>query len=307
MQIGVLGLGATGGLFATLLAHHNDVHVVARGARGAHALATGLRVTGHADLEVRLPAERVHLLDAPGATPPALAMDAVLLCVKAHQVGEVATMLPGLLSPTGVVVYLGNGLGVVERLAREVPGRIVAASSTHGAMRGEGSTSTWTGRGEVALGAWPQGAPLESLDALTTCFNTAGLSARRVDDARRQIWTKAMLNIAINPLCALAGVRNGEMLHTPLFDAAVGLLMEAELVGRRQGVNLPSMDELVTTLVDVLDATAENRCSMLEDVRAGRQTEIDALNGHIVNLAEQHGLMATQNAQVTALIHALQR
>ena len=307
MQIGVLGLGATGGLFATLLAHHNDVHVVARGARGAHALATGLRVTGHVDLEVRLPAERVHLLDAPGATPPALAMDAVLLCVKAHQVGEVATMLPGLLSPTGVVVYLGNGLGVVERLAREVPGRIVAASSTHGAMRGEGSTSTWTGRGEVALGAWPQGAPLESLDALTTCFNTAGLSARRVDDARRQIWTKAMLNIAINPLCALAGVRNGEMLHTPLFDAAVGLLMEAELVGRRQGVNLPSMDELVTTLVDVLDATAENRCSMLEDVRAGRQTEIDALNGHIVNLAEQHGLMATQNAQVTALIHALQR
>ena len=307
MQIGVLGLGATGGLFATLLAHHNDVHVVARGARGAHALATGLRVTGHADLEVRLPAERVHLLDAPGATPPALAMDAVLLCVKAHQVGEVATMLPGLLSPTGVVVYLGNGLGVVERLAREVPGRIVAASSTHGAMRGEGSTSTWTGRGEVALGAWPQGAPLESLDALTTCFNTAGLSARRVDDARRQIWTKAMLNIAINPLCALAGVRNGEMLHTPLFDAAVGLLMEAELVGRRQGVNLPSMDELVATLVDVLDATAENRCSMLEDVRAGRQTEIDALNGHIVNLAEQHGLMATQNAQVTALIHALQR
>ena len=216
-------------------------------------------------------------------------------------------MLPGLLSPTGVIVYLGNGLGVVERLAREVPGRIVAASSTHGAMRGEGSTSTWTGRGEVALGAWPQGAPLESLDALTTCFNTAGLSARRVDDARRQIWTKAMLNIAINPLCALAGVRNGEMLHTPLFDAAVGLLMEAELVGRRQGVNLPSMDELVTTLVDVLDATAENRCSMLEDVRAGRQTEIDALNGHIVNLAEQHGLMATQNAQVTALIHALQR
>ena len=307
MQIGVLGLGATGGLFATLLAHHNDVHVVARGARGAHALATGLRVTGHADLEVRLPAERVHLLDAPGATPPALAMDAVLLCVKAHQVGEVATILPGLLSPTGVIVYLGNGLGVVERLAREVPGRIVAASSTHGAMRGEGSTSTWTGRGEVALGAWPQGAPLESLDALTTCFNTAGLSARRVDDARRQIWTKAMLNIAINPLCALAGVRNGEMLHTPLFDAAVGLLMEAELVGRRQGVNLPSMDELVTTLVDVLDATAENRCSMLEDVRAGRQTEIDALNGHIVNLAEQHGLMATQNAQVTALIHALQR
>ena len=96
------------------------------------------------------------------------------------------------------------------------------------------------------------------------------------------------------------------MLHA-LFDAAVGLLMEAEQVGRRQGVNVPDMDELVTTLVDVLDATSENRCSMLEDVRAGRPTEIDALNGFIVNLAEQHGLMATQNAQVTALIQALGR
>ena len=59
--------------------------------------------------------------------------------------------------------------------------------------------------------------------------------------------------------------------------------------------------------MDVLDATSENRCSMLEDVRAGRPTEIDALNGFIVNLAEQHGLIATQNAQVTALIQALGR
>ena len=307
MKIAVLGLGATGGLFATLLAQHNDVHVLSRGARGAHALATGLRVTGHAEHEVTLPADRVHLLDAPGSSLPTLEMDAVVLCVKAHQVEEVASMLPALLAPEGVVVYLGNGLGVVERLARAVPGRILAASSTHGAMRGEGSSSTWTGRGEVALGAWPGGAPIEAVEALVACFDAAGLWARRVDDARRQIWSKALLNIAINPLCALAGVRNGEMLHTPLFDAAIGLLTEAEQVGRREGVDLPSMDELVTVLVDVLDATAENRCSMLEDVRAGRPTEIDALNGHIVNLAEQHGLMATQNAQVTALIHALQR
>ena len=307
MQLGVFGLGATGGLFATLLAQHNDVHVLTRGARGAHALTAGLRVTGLADREVVLPAEQVHLLDAPGATPPALDLDAVLLCVKAHHVEDLLPILPDLLGAEGVVVYLGNGLGVVERLARALPGRLLAASSTHGAMRSEGSSSAWTGRGEVVLGPWPDGAPSGAVEALATCLTAAGLSARCVEDARRQIWSKALLNIAINPLCALAGVRNGEMLHTPLFDAAVGLLMEAEQVGRRQGVNLPSMDELVTTLVDVLDATAENRCSMLEDVRAGRPTEIDALNGFIVNLAEQQGLMATQNAQVTALIHALQR
>ncbi|GIS27314.1 MAG: hypothetical protein CM15mP128_0730 [Methanobacteriota archaeon] len=181
MHIGVLGLGATGGLFATLLAQHNEVHVLARGARGAHALTSGLRVTGHADLEVALPAERVHLLDAPGATPPTLTMDAVLLCVKAHQVEEVSAMLPGLLAPEGVVAYLGNGLGVVERLARAVPGHVVAASSTHGAMRADGSTSTWTGRGEVALGAWPGGAPPEAVETL------ADASPPR--DYRRVSWT----------------------------------------------------------------------------------------------------------------------
>ena len=307
MQMGVIGLGATGGLFAAHLAEHHEVHVLSRGSRGAHVLATGLKVTGHADVEVVLPAEQVHLLDAPGASMPTLSLDVVLLCVKAHQVDDLLPILPGLLGPEGAVAYLGNGLGVVERLARALPGRIIAASSTHGAMRGEGSTSVWTGRGEVALGAWPAGAPVAAVEALALSLNASGLSARVVEDARRQIWSKALLNIAINPLCALAGVRNGEMLHTPLFDAAVGLLMEAEQVGRRQGVNVPDMDELVTTLVDVLDATSENRCSMLEDVRAGRPTEIDALNGFIVNLAEQHGLMATQNAQVTALIQALGR
>ena len=179
----------------------------------------------------------------------------MLLCVKAHHVEDLLPILPNG-GADGVVVYLGNGLGVVERLARALPGRLLAASSTHGAMRGEGSTSAWTGRGEVVLGPWPDGAPSDAVEALATCLTAAGLSARCVEDARRQIWSKALLNIAINPLCALAGVRNGEMLHTPLFDAAVGLLMEAEQVGR---VNLPSMDELVTTLVDVLDATAENR------------------------------------------------
>lgn len=305
MRVGVVGLGATGGLFATHLAHHHEVHVIARGARGAHALTSGLHVTGHAELSAELPPEQVHLLDAPDAVPPSLGLDALLLCVKAHQVEPIVPMLEGLLSPNGVVVYLGNGLGVVERLARAVPGHVAAASSTHGAMQGEGCTSIWTGSGEVAMAAWPGGAPQHAVESVATCIEGAGLAVKRVSDARQQIWTKALLNIAINPLCALAGVRNGEMLQTSLFDAGVGLLLEAEQVGRRDGVNLPDIDVLVGLMVDVLGATSENRCSMLEDVRAGRPTEIDALNGFIVNLAEHQGLMATQNAQVTALIHAL--
>lgn len=307
MEIGVFGLGATGGLFATHLAQQNRLHVLARGTRGAHALTSGLRVTGIAELEVPLPPERVHLLDAPDVGSPSLALDALLLCVKAHHVEPLLPLLPKLLSPNGVVVYLGNGLGVVERIAQTMPGHVAAASSTHGAMRGEGSASVWTGRGEVALGTWPGGASSQAVDALAACLSASGLATRRVDDARQQIWSKALLNIAINPLCALAGIRNGEMLQTPLFDAGLGLMFEAEQVGRRHGVNLPPMDELVSTLVEVIAATAGNRCSMLEDVRAGRPTEIDALNGYVVNLAEQHGIMATQNAQVTALIHALRR
>lgn len=305
MRVGVLGLGATGGLFATHLAQHNEVHVIARGSRGAHALTSGLQVTGHAELSAVVPPEQVHLLDAPDAVPPSLGLDALLLCVKAHQVEPLVPMLEDLLSPTGVVVYLGNGLGVVERLARAVPGHVAAASSTHGAMQGEGCTSIWTGAGEVAMAAWPGGASEQAVEAVATCIEGAGLAVKRVTDARQQLWTKALLNIAINPLCALAGVRNGEMLQSSLFDAGVGLLLEAEQVGRRDGVNLPDIDVLVGLMVDVLDATSENRCSMLEDVRAGRPTEIDALNGFIVNLAEHQGLMATQNAQVTALIHAL--
>jgi 2-dehydropantoate 2-reductase len=252
-----------------------------------------------------VPPEQVHLLDAPDAVPPSLGLDALLLCVKAHQVEPLVPMLEDLLSPTGVVVYLGNGLGVVERLARAVPGHVAAASSTHGAMQGEGCTSIWTGAGEVAMAAWPGGASEQAVEAVATCIEGAGLAVKRVTDARQQLWTKALLNIAINPLCALAGVRNGEMLQSSLFDAGVGLLLEAEQVGRRDGVNLPDIDVLVGLMVDVLGATSENRCSMLEDVRAGRPTEIDALNGFIVNLAEHQGLMATQNAQVTALIHAL--
>ena len=70
--MGVIGLGATGGLFAAHLAQHHEVHVLSR-ITWAHVLATGLKVTGHADVEVVLPAEQ-HLLDAPGASMPTLSL-----------------------------------------------------------------------------------------------------------------------------------------------------------------------------------------------------------------------------------------
>ena len=113
MRIGIVGLGAIGGLMATALAPHAEVHVFARGARGAHALAEGLVLEGLFAHRLQPADVTVHLPELDHPAPSGL--DVVLLAVKAHQVdGALERALPSL-SNEGVVAYLGNGLASSNR------------------------------------------------------------------------------------------------------------------------------------------------------------------------------------------------
>ena len=304
MRVGVVGFGAVGGLVASLVAAHAETHLFARGLRGAHAMAHGLRLEGLEDLDVEPNAIHVHLAEHP--LENSLSLDAMLFAVKAHQVPDTLAEIDQHLAPNGLVSYLGNGLGVVETLARHYPKRTLASSCTHGAMTGAASTTVWTGRGALQIGAWGDNEAPEGTKDLVALLDLAGLQPSVVDDAQGMLWSKALLNVAINPICALAGVENGAMLErTDLFEAGLGLLREAMRVGDALGVHLPSDEDIATRLVDVLLATSGNRCSMLEDFRCGRRSEIDALNGAIVDYGASVGCPTPLNAQITGMVRAV--
>jgi 2-dehydropantoate 2-reductase len=114
------------------------------------------------------------------------------------------------------------------------------------------------------------------------------------------------VNVGINPLTALNGLRNGELLdHPDIMEIMRGAVEEALRVAEALGVDLGEGDH-VERVFGVARATASNRSSMLQDIERGRRTEIDALNGAIVDSARRLGLDVPVNETLTAAVKGLE-
>ncbi len=167
----------------------------------------------------------------------------------------------------------------------------------------------WTGEGVIRLGSMV-GSELTPGDRRISHFfdalEEAGLSPEQVFDAEAMLWAKLLINVAINPLAAICGVRNGELLTRPdLHQQALDAMHEAASVALAEGVDLSDFD-LEVELDEVLAATAENRCSMLQDVMAGRSTEIGAICGEVVRRGEEHGIPTPLNQQLLTLVRGIE-
>jgi 2-dehydropantoate 2-reductase len=118
-------------------------------------------------------------------------------------------------------------------------------------------------------------------------------------------WRKVAVNVAINPLTALAGVRNGQLAEQEhLREQMLALAREAAAVARAEGVAL-SDREAESAALDAARATADNVSSMWQDVLAGRPTEIEFLGGALLALAARHGLRLPAVADVTSRLRTL--
>ena len=131
------------------------------------------------------------------------------------------------------------------------------------------------------------------------------LAATYNPDVSSVLWNKLLLNVAINPLAAICGVKNGELRYEPLLSQAESTMLEAASVARLLGINIGSDQELLQNLHSVLNSTSDNICSMLADVRLGKETEIDMLCGQVVSRAEQLGIPTPLNSMLLSQIKSL--
>ena len=131
------------------------------------------------------------------------------------------------------------------------------------------------------------------------------MNPKWIDDGAKLIWSKVLLNIAINPIASITGRVNGDLLEPEMFETCVEVMLEGARVARLEGVTLDDDEELIANLRLVLEQTKDNRCSMLQDIRNGRSTEIDFLNGMVVNKAEKYGLSTPLNQLLSKLIEDL--
>jgi 2-dehydropantoate 2-reductase len=289
----ILGTGALATLFAARLAA-SDISITMLGTwtEGLAALSeNGVRVDGNDQ------AYRVHATDNPADCK---GMHFALVLVKAWQTERAAQQLTGCLAKDGVVLTLQNGLGNDTVLARilGLP-HIVRGVTTLGATLLAPGLVCLGGEGPVSLESHPRLSPLKEM------IQRAGFEVNVVDNVLSLVWGKLVVSSAINPLTALLRIKNGELLERPSARALMGeLARETAAVAEKMGVTLPFPDIKQAT-EEVALRTAENQSSMLQDVLRGAPTEIDAINGAVVRLAEEKNLQAPVNQTIWLLVKAI--
>ena len=292
MRVVVVGAGSLGSLVGGLLAREHDVTLVGREPHVGTVREGGLRVRGLVEADVRPDA-------ATAVEGPA---DLALVTTKAHDTPGAAEALAGV--DLGAALSLSNGLGNEAALAAVLDAPVLAGTATYGAVLREPGLVECTGVGTVTLGPLPGVTtgddPAALADRVAGAFASAGVEVAVEADMRRPLWTKLAVNAGVNPTTALTRVDNGALADGPAADLAREAAREAAAAAREAGVDLPD-DEAVAALERVVEATADNASSMRQDVEAGRRTEVDALNGAVV---ERSSTPAPTNAALAALVRA---
>jgi len=232
-------------------------------------------------------------------------VDAAVVTTKTPGTSWAADIAAKLLMPNGVALTIQNGLGNFETLVAAV-GRerasvgviYVGAQLVDGALRA-------TGPGKVELGRPAGQGPRASLDALTKLLKAGGMDVTVVDDPWPSVWRKVVTNAAVNPLSALVRKTNAELLaDAPTSRVADGIAREVARVATAAGVPI-SDDDAVKQWRAMAALTGANRSSMLQDVEAGRATEIDAINGAVFREGEKRGVIAPLNQAMTLLVGSI--
>ncbi len=298
MNILVFGAGAIGSLFGALLSRFEEVTLVGRKAHMDAVSRTGLVIDTAGTVERFHPA-------ACTAVPEGRRWDLVAVAVKTCHLDAACAELARLVPLPDTVMLVQNGLGNAEVAGRRLPSeRIVRAVVYEGAALRSPGTVERFGPGHTSIGAplAPGAAAPPSLAKIARCLSDAGLTAAVADDIKEETWRKLIINAAINPLGAVTGLPNGGLVRSPYLRS----LMRA-LVGECEKVAFAEtgyrFDTAAKTEAIAL-RTSANRCSMLLDVERGRRTEIDFLNGKVVEIARRHGIDVPLNEQLVELIRA---
>ncbi len=320
MKICIIGAGAIGGLLAARLAKNaEDVTIVARGPQLAAIRDKGLRLIEESGETFAVAPRAVERLgDVEG-------QDLVILGMKAHQVSAVASAVPGMLAPQGLVLTAQNGIpwwyfcktgGAHEgraldsvdpggEIARHLPVDRVIGSVVYPAAEISEPGVIRLIEGNRFSVAEIDNTKSDRVQAVSTAFTAAGFKAPVVTDIRAEIWTKLWGNLSFNPISALTGATLAGICRNPLTRAlAADMMREAQSVGEALGVRfrIPLEKRLAGA-----EAVGEHKTSMLQDIEARRPTEAAALVGSIIELGQIVGVPTPKIEAVYALVRGLEQ
>jgi len=296
----VIGCGAVGSLFAAHLAKTGEAEIWAYDVWNEHIQAinrNGLRLSGAADFTAKL-----HATSDASELPRC---DYGIVATKAIHTRNAITQAACAFDESSAVCSVQNGVGNEEIIAEHVKYVIRGTTFPAGHPIAPGhigfdiAGDTWIGPFE------PTNTPMSRVEELAGLMTRSGLNTIPLQDARGAQWTKLIFNAATNPVGGLTLLHHGAATRfTPTGQLFNDLIAEGERVAKARGIELHG--DARALVQKGANAPGKHRASMLQDVLAKRQTEVDFMNGAIVKAGEQTGIATPLNKALWDLIKGLE-
>lgn len=241
----------------------------------------------------------------PVSSDPAIlgSRDVVFIMVKTYDLTSCMESISRSVSAGTILVSVQNGIGndlVIREFCPANP--LVTGTSAMGATVLEPGLVLLGGTGDTVIGGDEGG----YISPIAELLGKAGFPVKITGDVRTAVWRKAIVNAAINPLGAILGKPNGAIADDT-YSASLqeDLVHEAVSVARGLGMMLDE-DRMLEQTRTICRLTAANINSMLQDLRAGRRTEIDSINGAIARQGHSLGIPCPVNLTMVKLVHAME-
>jgi len=299
MKIAIVGTGAMGSVYAGLLSRAgHEVWAIDMWQAHIDAIATsGLTVSGASGSFV---VDNLHVGRAPH---DAGHCDVWVIATKASAVEEVAAKIAPLLQPDSMVMAFQNGLGAGERVARYIAQDhiLLGIAEGFGASNPEPGRVHHEGMRLIRIGEM-RGGMTDRLQAIERTWRDAGFNVRAFADVSLMIWEKFLCNVTLSAPCAAFDVTVGELMaNSDAWQVALGCTSEAYRLGVAKGVQF-TFDDPLRYVTDFAATIPNASPSMRLDHLARRPSEIDVINGQVVELSREIGLEAPYNETLCAIL-----
>ena len=288
----IIGAGSIGRLWGGYLSATCEVFFAPR----SHGAALPERY------QIERPDGRFQDCAVPTIQSKDTAIDLALLTTKAQQAETALTEAQPWIDRTTPIVLFQNGMGSQQSIAACFPMfPLIAAVTTEGAYREETGRVVHAGYGETRVGGL-NSAGRASVDTITDILAASSLKVVTDVDIDNRLWQKLAVNAGINPFTAILDCCNGDLIGAPFFEEHIGpVCQEVSALMEVHGIAAKPAD-LERQVRHVAYQTMQNSSSMRQDIKSGKATEIDMINGFVVRECRRAGLVAPVNRMLTEAV-----
>ena len=296
MNIVIFGSGAIGSLFGALLSKKNNVILYGRKSHVDVINREGLKIDGKTIFHKKL-------LATSNIKDIKTNIDLLILSVKSYDTHMALEEIEKIIDDNTILLTIQNGLDNVDKIRNGLKHKqIICGVTTDGSIFVKPGFILHTGIGETVLGEL-NGVVSKRIKNIVDLFNNSGIIAKYSNDIEKEIWIKAIINSSINPLTTIFKCKNGYLLKNPiLFNTVKFICYESVRIAISEGVNI-NYNDIFNKTKKVINDTSDNYSSMLQSYNKYKKTEINSINGRLIEIGKKRNIDTTLNEILALLVN----